>query len=68
MAGPKAMHLNSLSHVMFWYPFIFRRHSPHEPAEIACDYDNEQGALFFFFFNSAGTHGKLRKAKLTVKK
>ena len=38
---------------MFWYLVILRRHSPWEPAEIACDC--EQGDLF------RGPHGKLKK-------
>ena len=25
---------------MFWYLFIFCRHSPRKPDEIACDYDH----------------------------
>ena len=31
---------------MFWYLFIFHRHSPQEPASIACvcDYEYEQGS------------------------
>ena len=38
---------------MFWYLFIFRRHSPRELAYIACDY--EQGGL---------VHGRIRKIAL----
>ena len=39
--------------------FIFRRHSPREPAKIVCD--NEQGDLFY----SEGPQGKFRQPQLT---
>ena len=41
--------------------FIFRRHSPREPAKIVCD--NEQGDLFY----SEGPQGKFRQPQRNLK-